>query len=84
MVVELFTAPVAAATVLGSLLHIGIADVAVQVHWGAIIIPDGSEELFMLLDLTLFENENVCRDGRCRVIGQVRSETGRDGEDKAV
>ena len=43
MVVELFTTPVAATTVLGALLHVDITYVAVKVHWGAIVIPDWSE-----------------------------------------
>ena len=39
MVVEFFTAPIARATMLGSLLDIGLTDVTEKVHWLVSIFP---------------------------------------------
>ena len=40
MVVEFFTAPIARATMLSSLLDIGLTDVAEKVHWLVSIFPN--------------------------------------------
>lgn len=54
VVVELFAAPVTSATVLGSLLDEGVADVAVEVHWFAVVVPNRVKKLFVRFQFALF------------------------------
>ena len=45
MMVKFFTAPIARATMLSSLLDIGLTDVAEKVHWLVSIFPNRTKYL---------------------------------------
>ena len=53
MVVKFFTAPIARATMLSSLLDIGLTDVAEKVHWLVSIFPYWTKYLTHFLQLAL-------------------------------
>ena len=56
VVIELLTASIASATVLCTLLHVRIADVAVEVHRFAGVVPDWIKCLFFGLHITLLKH----------------------------
>ena len=81
--IEILTASIADATMLRSLLNIGIANVAIEVHWGTCVNPHGAEKLFFGFHLALLKNEDVCWDGSCCTVSQVCREAEADNEDEA-
>ena len=56
VMVELLAAPIATSTVLSPLLHVGIADVAVEIHGFASVVPDRIKSFLLGFQFSLLEH----------------------------